>query len=446
MNLLDNPLLYRAYKAVYVEQGACCSSSQARLLLVLLSSCLHFSTILFLSTLLVVVLNMTMLVSSATAQEVAPSADCPKGLPFLGIGLGYNQYDLEQVNGLAGGDLCKQPLVYNWTLGDSPQTANNSPHLDFSTRYVPMMWGCGSAGPELVRRFLETQNYSGPLLVFNEPDRADQANCAPERAASLLNELHHMRVIYEVETGNALQFYVGGTARSDSGIAWMNQFRAAYIEAYGTDPFGQDGTPNPVAQGVHFHLYPRYAYPDGVGSFADVSEQFAEWDLWLTQNNLRAWVTEVGVLHAPYQPLPKEEYIYLLEHVLPLLFWNERIDHAFIFTLNAISGTDSEEFAKSALIEDGVETAAYQFVQNICSQAGSGYCTPEAKRAIMAAQQVADVATESVTESAESTTKAEAEAEPVAEVGNPPTLGRKSSYTRPNAESYRRGYKLKTEN
>lgn len=383
---------------------------------------------LLLQFLVVATLSVAMPTSIYAQSNFEQIDDCPDGLPFLGIGLGYNQYTLEQVNNISQGNRCQQPLLYNWSLGDSPQTPENFPYKDFPATYIPMLWGCAADGPMRVQQFVETHDYAGPMLIFNEPDRADQANCAPERAAPLLNELHHTRVAYELATGNRLRFYVGGLARSDSGIGWIDKFRASYIEMYGADPFGQDGTPDSAAYGIHFHLYPRFAYPDGAGSFADVNTQLTEWDGWLTENELHAWVTEVGVLHAPYQPLPKDEYVSYLEQVLPLLFWNERIDHAFIFTLNAIGGTDSAEFAKSALIEDEVETAAYRFVQDICGLAGSGYCTPGAKGLIRAAAGV------KVKDKAEANAKVEVEKEMDFQ------LNGLSTFTRPNAESYRIGY------
>lgn len=392
----------------------------------------HICKKIWMSSLSTLLISLSFILYSTANHTIhAQSTTCETGRPFLGIGLGYNQYEVDQIARLSGQNRCQQPLVYNWNLGNSSQTPDYSPHLDFPTRYIPMMWGCRAQGPERVRQFLEERQYSGPVLVFNEPDREDQANCAPETAADLLHELHQLRRNYTQQSGNSIDLYLGGTARSDSGIPWMDALRAVYMERFAVDPFTRDGLAPPVAAGVHFHLYPRFAYPDGAGSLADVNEQLQEWNAWLDQHDMRAWVTEVGVLHAPYQDLPKAEYVYFLERILPILFWNERIDHAFIFTLNSVSGTDSAEFAKSALIEDGVETIAYEFVRGICSEDGSGYCAPNAKRLIVAAN--------SPVEKSDAQEKQGAMQLAVIPTATPRPL-RPAAYTRPSAAHYRDGY------
>ncbi|MEM7134109.1 MAG: glycosyl hydrolase [Chloroflexota bacterium] len=283
---------------------------------------------------------------------------CGEEKPFLGVGLGYNQYAVEDLYGLAGGDPCQLPLVYNWALGESAQSPGNMPHLDFPHRFVPMVYGCTST------RFIEEipiRRYSGPVLLFNEPDRTDQANCTPEKAAAVLNDLHRFRQNYERETGLTLTYIVGGVGDPTDGLAWLEEMIASYQQQFGVDLFETN-----VAEGIHFHLYPRYAYDNGQGAFANIQEQMEVWRKWLEQHDLRAWVTELGVLNVPEQSMPAYEFADFLRKSIAFLAEQKRIEHAFVFTLNAEPGTDSARFVRTALQIDGQKMPAYEVAREAC--------------------------------------------------------------------------------
>lgn len=306
----------------------------------------------------------------------ASAQTCSSRLPFLGIGLGYNQYSVEQVQDIGSGNECQMPMVYNWGPGPSPQQPMNLPHLDFPERFVPMQYGCSEAS--LLRLFeaIEQQDYSGPLLVFNEPDRQDQANCSPDRAVEVFQQLVEFRDAYRFVTKNELMLVVGGVAEPTAGITWMNQFLDTYKNRYGAHPL-QDN----LASAVHFHLYPQFAYDNGEQAFLDIVQQLQIWQMWLKENNVQAWVTEVGVLNAPFQPISEEEFLKFLDRSLTHLSGHHQIEHAFVFTLNSVSGTKSEDFVKTALIRDGRETDAYRYISSLCQNPSNHFCNAQSSSA-----------------------------------------------------------------
>ena len=304
-------------------------------------------------------------------HQSVSAQNCADGLPFLGIGLGYNQYSVEQVLEIGNSDLCQQPMVYNWGAGPSPQTPGNFPHLDFPEKFTPMLYGCSNRTIEKLESELVARSYSGPLLVFNEPDRQDQANCPPARATEAFHKVVQFKNQYAADTGNHLQLVIGGVAEPTHGIPWMDAFLEEYESRHGLHPL-KDG----IADSVHFHLYPQYAYDNGEQAFQNIFGQLLTWGEWLTKYETTAWVTELGVLNAPSQPFPEEELKLFLSKSIPLLMAHPQIEHAFVFTLNAQSGTASENFTRSALIRDGRETEVYQFIKGICGDYASKYCTP----------------------------------------------------------------------
>lgn len=299
--------------------------------------------------------------------------DCPEGLPFLGIGLGYNQYSVSQISELAGQDSCSIPLVYNWGWRETVQDPANFPHLDFPQRFVPMVYGCGVQSLRTLQNDLISSSYEGALLVFNEPERADQANCLPDTATHIVEELHRFRLNYEQNTGRKIELIIGGVAEPELGIDWFDQFQSAYIQQYGSDPLTSG-----IADGIHFHLYPRFAYDNGAHAFDDVHSQMLQWEDWLASHPLPVWITELGVLNAPYQPISSIEYASFLTKAIPYLFEHPLVDHLFIFTLNSQSDTPSSNFIRTALIVDGEETLAYSYVRTLCSSGEVHYCTPVA--------------------------------------------------------------------
>lgn len=308
----------------------------------------------------ILLILLTVVVGFVLIQVTPTQADeCGQNAPFLGIGLGYNQYLIDQVHQLADFDPCILPLLYNWGPGNSSQTPENQPHFDFPHRFVPMNYGCSTG--KLVSQ-LEARKYQGPVLVFNEPDREDQANCSPEKAARVLHELHRFRLDYQ-QGGSNVEFIVGGVGDSTHGLAWMEHFIVAYQEQFGTNPF-ESG----VARGVHFHLYPEYAYENGLQAFGNIQAQMNVWNAWLEKRDLSAWVTELGVLNTPDQPMAPHEYALFLRESIRFLARQERVEHAFVFTLNAASGTASARFARTALVVDGFEMPAYEVVKAACIQ------------------------------------------------------------------------------
>lgn len=117
--------------------------------------------------------------------------------------------------GLGGG----QPLQARALGGSWLYDWSSQPTGDEFTEAVPMLWGAASVG-------LPLGGNSRWLLGFNEPDRPEQANLTPERAAVLWRQVEERYPDRQLVS----------PAPSDRDIWWLARMRAAYTELYGRDP------------------------------------------------------------------------------------------------------------------------------------------------------------------------------------------------------------------
>lgn len=192
------------------------------------------------------------------------------------------------------------PYVFHG-FGTAPEFQQPQPPLtalsgywwyDWSARcrdawQVPMVWGTH------VDSSLWPCNDGRPVLIGNEPERADQANATPAQMAD---------VVHDVARGWIGPIYCCGTEARSAG--WLREFRAIYEARYGRLPLA----------GWHVHAYTNYALAEGAwfgsvvnpalvpGVMAQVDALHAEFGgQWL--------LSEYGVLtgdwwHTPAQVAP----------------------------------------------------------------------------------------------------------------------------------------------
>jgi hypothetical protein len=127
--------------------------------------------------------------------------------PGKGIGMPYvNMGDLDKVGA---------SWFYDWS---------SSHHID--PRYVPMSWG--GSDPNL------PLSYSGYVLLFNEPDRAEQANISPADGLALYKIFYWKYPQVKWVVGNV--FYA----------PWLYQFQALCT--------AEPDIPMPAAWGLHVYV------------------------------------------------------------------------------------------------------------------------------------------------------------------------------------------------
>jgi len=118
--------------------------------------------------------------------------------------------------------------------------------------YLPMLWGCG-----LTENSWDKVDLPGlaafaavhpglTWLIFNEPDRADQAHCDPSDAAVVYHQVHE--AISQADP--TARFYAGGTSDYPQHWKWTAAWATAYADLYGVWP--------PI-DGFHIHVYPTYS-------------------------------------------------------------------------------------------------------------------------------------------------------------------------------------------
>lgn len=134
--------------------------------------------------------------------------------------------------------------------------------------FVPMIWGRFSEMD--LRMAIPWATWSGWLLGFNEPDRPEQANIAPEEAATLWRQIEEAR-----PSGVGLVSPV--TAQGN--LNWLRQWRSAYYAQYNEYPH---------VDAWAFHYY---------GGSADdllnaLNTLIAQLDAWGEPDEV--WVTEFG--------------------------------------------------------------------------------------------------------------------------------------------------------
>jgi hypothetical protein len=123
---------------------------------------------------------------------------------------------------------------YNWSGGC---LGNNA--------YIPMVHGT-STPAEIAGLMHSSCNDGRPLLIFNEPERADQDNTSPEDAVEVLHQV--------VEGGWRGQLYVGNVNLEQ--MEWLDQLVTIYSDRYGGYYASRYV---PVQWGVH--LYVNFQLP-----------------------------------------------------------------------------------------------------------------------------------------------------------------------------------------
>ncbi|MBI5035553.1 MAG: hypothetical protein HZB51_34105 [Chloroflexi bacterium] len=175
------------------------------------------------------------------------------------------------------------PLVYKDWIGtqpspkkgvSSPWTENDAKTLRATWAYnwspntnyawenfegVPMIWGIG----DIDKPLLGNSQYA---LLFNEPDLVGQANISPSAAVSLTRKIF---------LAHPDRKWIS-PAPSQINPAWLMEWRAQYVEAYGEEP--------PIT-GIALHCY-AFVASDCIAYVRSMVTLAEEWNL------DEVWVTE----------------------------------------------------------------------------------------------------------------------------------------------------------
>jgi hypothetical protein len=264
--------------------------------------------------------------------------------PWLGIGLGFNNYTKADINDLGN------VWVYNWGAGNTHSnfpptddntegyTYSNNPDVDFEGRYVPTIYGCdvgGEGGIDDVFNWVAKNNYVGPMIVFNEPDNQTMYSCSVDlvnnqkvlnmaKAVNAVEYIVSKRDTYYANTGNYVDLLIGGTyASPNNNWDWWNYDsspqnlspwdKGFWFDLFLTEWENQHGTGTwPNVEGVHIHSYHLYAFGNQSAAYINaLKENFTGslndpndvgWNEWLDNhpqaygNKNMVWITESGIL------------------------------------------------------------------------------------------------------------------------------------------------------
>jgi hypothetical protein len=147
---------------------------------------------------------------------------------------------------------------YNWS---------HQPVPGCEAGFVPMICGRFSDIQLGMAIFWATQ--SGWLLGFNEPDRPEQANIAPEEAATLWRRIEEARP-------SGVRLISPVTAQGN--LKWLRQWRSAYYAKYNAYP--------------HVDAWAFHYYGGASGLQNALSAMIAQLDAWGESGEI--WVTEFG--------------------------------------------------------------------------------------------------------------------------------------------------------
>ncbi|KAH8886451.1 hypothetical protein GQ53DRAFT_875619 [Thozetella sp. PMI_491] len=179
--------------------------------------------------------------------------------------------------------------LYNW----SPNATPNSPQ-----EFIPMQWNENDIG-SLAAKAAKTT--SRTVLVFNEPERGDQANMTPEHAADLWMQWIEPLRKSGIRCGSP------GISSAPEGPAWLIKF-LSLIHARGGD--------------VDFYAF--HWYGETLGQFYDY--------IWSAYYQIGAtkpvWITEFASTNwDDNNPLPQdhlEDFVRQSVQYLDTLDWVER--------------------------------------------------------------------------------------------------------------------------
>jgi len=118
--------------------------------------------------------------------------------------------------------------------------------------FLPTQWGCGTGqrpwdGINVPALQVFAKRYPGlTWLIFNEPDRVDQANCHPSVAA----EAYHL-IYSTIKAADPMaRIFCCGTSDWPQHWKWVASWMSEYMEVYGVCP---------PMDGYHIHSYNDFA-------------------------------------------------------------------------------------------------------------------------------------------------------------------------------------------
>jgi len=169
-------------------------------------------------------------------------------------GVGWPSAPVAQLPGI---DAMGSVSVHNWNYLDRAIDA-----LPEGIEYVAYQWGCGTSGSSWdtvslssIERF--AAKYPGlKWLIFNEPDRQDQADCLPSIAADTYNDIYNILKT----TDPTSKVYCCGTSNYQAHWKWMGAFLEVYSDKYGSLP---------PMDGLHYHFYNDFVNRFNVAQFQD---------------------------------------------------------------------------------------------------------------------------------------------------------------------------------
>ena len=167
---------------------------------------------------------------------------------------------------------------------------NNNPRV--SSGQIPIFW-CDSSGNLAQARELNQNGYSGYVIVLNEPDRPEQCNRSPERAAEILLQ-------YKDILGDAKIISPNVIVNENAGLPYLTRFldeverltnRPALDTIYriGIHFYGGFSSPSERMDAVCDLLTSRYGYclvwltEYGAGFSKDGRSDFDIYKQWVTE-------------------------------------------------------------------------------------------------------------------------------------------------------------------
>ena len=138
--------------------------------------------------------------------------------------------------------------VHHWNYNEARLTLMEEKGIE----YLPYVWGCGVTDKpwdtiDLGAISALAEDHPGlRWLIFNEPDRPEQANCDPSMAADVYHDVYHALK----EADPTCQVYCCGTSRYQSHHTWMGAFIQEYSDKY----LGANGGTPPM-DGLHYKFY-----------------------------------------------------------------------------------------------------------------------------------------------------------------------------------------------
>ena len=141
--------------------------------------------------------------------------------------------------------------VHHWNYSEAKLALAEEKGIE----YLPHIWGCGLTDKpwdvvDLVAISQFAEDHPGlRWLVFNEPDRIEQANCHPKIAAEVYHDIYYALK----EADPTALVYCCGTSRYEGHEQWLGAFMQEYSDKYLVANGGI-----PPMDGVHLHFYGEY--------------------------------------------------------------------------------------------------------------------------------------------------------------------------------------------